>query len=160
MALTVPEVARILRVGENVVQSYIASGRLAFEIEGTRVVIAEAVLDSFIARSSKPEGTRGIMASESRKPSSAETSLESVAGQLKILQHSLDEKWDLLARNQELHLEILNLREEIARKELEIQKLRLDLSHHQTLREKEMEEYRNGMSESLWTKLVRMLTWS
>lgn len=160
MALTVPEVAHILQVGEDVVRSYIATGKLAFEIEGSRVVINDAVLSSFIARSSKGEGAHYLMTSESSKDCPSETSPESVAAQLEILQRSLDEKWDLFARNQELHREILSLREEIARNESEIQKLRLELAHQETLHEKEMEEVRNRMSESLWTKLVRMLTWS
>ncbi len=66
---------------------------------------------------------------------------------MRLLQSTLDEKWDLLARNQHLHLEILRLKEEITRREVEIQSLRRDLSQQQSSHEREMEEYQRRLQE-------------
>jgi hypothetical protein len=77
----------------------------------------------------------------------AAPSAQSLAEQLRLLQQTLDEKWDLLAQNELLHLEILHLKEEITRQEAEIQTLRRDLSRQQSSHERKMEEYQRQMQE-------------
>jgi excisionase family DNA binding protein len=147
MALTLAEVARILGISENAVQSYIASGRLAFETVGAQVFVPESSLEAFISRNVKPEGTRTAMPLDLRADPLAAPSAQSLAEQLRLLQRTLDEKWDLLARNEHLHLEILHLKEEITRQEAEIQNLRRDLSRQQSSNEREMEEYQRQLQE-------------
>jgi excisionase family DNA binding protein len=147
MALTLAEVAQILGVSENTVQSYIASGRLAFETVGAQLFIPESSLEAFISRNVKPEGTRAAMARDLPADHPAATSTRSLAEQLSLLQRTLDEKWDLFARNQELHLEILHLKQEINRQEMEIQNLRRELAQQQSFYEREMGEHRRQVQE-------------
>ncbi len=95
----------------------------------------------------KPEGTRTAMAKDPRTDHPATLSAQSLAEQLAVLQRTLDEKWDLLNRNQQLHLEIIRLREEISRQKAEIQSLLGDLSRLRSSRDREMEEFQRQWQE-------------
>jgi predicted nuclease with TOPRIM domain len=95
----------------------------------------------------KTEGTRTAMAKDLRTDHPAALSAQSLAEQLAVLQRTLDEKRDLLNRNQQLHLEIIRLKEEISRQEVEIQSLSRDLSELRSSREQEMEEVQGQWQE-------------
>jgi hypothetical protein len=88
------------------------------------------------------------MAMDPRTDRPAALSPQSLAEQLKLLQRTLDEKWDLLARNQQLHLEILRQQELITRQEMQIQSLQRDLSRMKSLQESDAEKYQGGIQES------------
>ncbi len=132
---------------ENAVQSGIAPGGLALETVEAQVFVWESSPEAFISGNVTPEGTRTAMSKDLRADHQAAPSAQSLAEQLRLLQSTLDEKWDLLARNQHLHLEILRLKEEITRQEVEIQSLRRDLSQQQSSHEREMEEYQRRLQE-------------
>jgi excisionase family DNA binding protein len=148
MGLTIAEAARLLNVKENVVRGYIATGKLAFDIQGGQIVIPQAAVDAVMhpermgTQSSPPPPTP-----VGRSPH--EEALRSVLMELFAIEAQLENKWDLFSENQRLHRLLRERDKVLAERNAEIERLTRDLVIQKRFGEKEAQDGERTLEERL-----------
>jgi excisionase family DNA binding protein len=154
MHLTIKEAARLLKVSENKVRSYIVSGKIPVERRGRRIMIAESQLKALF-NAGKPVEDNASQPDPGPVPARhREAALELIVSRLAALEAQISEKWQLLAENQRLHQLIHEQEQELAERKLEIEKMRRDLVYQRRLCEKELEDRRQALQEK-WALLEK-----
>jgi|WetSurMetagenome_2_1015567.scaffolds.fasta_scaffold159238_2 excisionase family DNA binding protein len=148
MGLTITEAARLLNVKENVVRGYIATGKLAFDVQGGQLVIPQSAVDALMhpertsTRSSTPLTTWVSRSAQ-------EEAFRTVLKELFAIGEQLDNKWELFGENQRLHRLLRESDKVLAERNAEIERLKRELVVRKRLGEKEMEDGERTLDERL-----------
>jgi excisionase family DNA binding protein len=139
MDLSIKEVARILAVSESAVRNYVAAGRLPVKRKGRQLWIPEEALRIYMQASSNSTG-QGSSTPLSDPAAAASVPVMEMLERLMSVETKL---LQVLAENRLL----LQTRQELAQKELEIQKLERDLVYQKRLFEKELSDQQKFFDE-------------
>ncbi|NTU47376.1 MAG: helix-turn-helix domain-containing protein [Syntrophobacteraceae bacterium] len=141
MDLSVREVARILKVSETTVRGYIASGRLSAHRRGRQILVSQKDLKTFSGQPSEHTEARGdCPAPAAGDNSSPKGGRQPVLDRMSTLEKRVEHIAALLSENSRLSEELRKRDRELVSKEVEMEKLRLDLEFQKRLHEKEMED--------------------
>lgn len=155
MDLSVKEVARILNVSETTVRNHIASGRLPARRKGRQVRVSRSDLSVFTTsprcESITPEGNAGVPVSTLGLRNE---DLQTMADRISGLEEQIRRFNELLTENRMLSKELKNREQEIARKDLEIERLRRDLVYQSRIQEKELTDHQKIIQEK-WSVMEK-----
>jgi excisionase family DNA binding protein len=149
MLLSIKEVAGILEVSEKSVRNLIASGKLAAERVGRRVLVRKDLLESLLA-GSRVGGSTFVgsdILNNCGDDSSTSKGLEMVMDRLTILEKQVQDLASLIRENNDHFHELREKDALLAQKEVELEKLRRDILYQQRICEKEIEHCRKHHDE-------------
>lgn len=155
MDLSIKEVARILNVSETTVRNHIASGKLPARRKGRQVRVSRSDLSIFASSPScksitpeenadDPVGTQSLRSED----------LQAVVDRISGLEEQMRRFHELLTENRLLSKQLKDLEQEIARKDLEIEKLRRDLVYQSRIQKKELEDHQKIIQEK-WSVMEK-----
>ncbi len=155
MDLSVREVALILKVSETTVRGYIASGRLPAHRRGRQILVSQKDLKTFSGQTSgHPKAGGDCPVSAAGNNSSPKDGLQPVLDRMSALEKRVEHIAALLADNGRLSEELRQRDRELVSKEVEMEKLRLDLEVQKRVHEKEMEDQARIFQER-WSLLEK-----
>ena len=155
MYLSIKKAARLLNMSETKVRGYIVSGRLTVERKGRQILIPEAQLKALLDTENGLEDEASPAISDDRTlAASLKGALEAITNRLTAVEAQIIEQWQLSAENQRLQELLRDHGQQMAVKDLEIEKLRRDLVYQKRLGEKELEDHRLVLKEK-WAMMEK-----
>jgi len=150
MYLSIKEAALLLKVSENRVRAYIASGRLSVERKGRQILIPKEQLKSVVDLADDFENTESQDNSnpDTASAASPEVALQLINDRLAALEGRIMDNQQLFAENQLLHQRLREQDRQLAEKDLELERLRGELVYQKRLGEKELEDHRLALQEN------------
>jgi excisionase family DNA binding protein len=140
MDLSVREVALILKVSETTVRGYIASGRLPAHRRGRQILVSQKDLKTFSGQTSGHPKAGGDCRVSAAGNNSSPDGRQPVLDRMSALEKRVEHIMALLAENGRLSEELRQRERELVSKEVEMEKLRLNLDVQKRLHEKEMQD--------------------
>lgn len=145
MGITVKQASKLLKMTEDEVMELVSAGRLSSERKGKRMSIDEDSVNALL-----PEPRQEAPPAPSKTPrqmSFPEMMLRPLAERLSVLEKTISEKLDLAEENRRLTKESWQKDQEIAARDVEIEKLKRDLLYQKRLLEKEIEDRMRVLEE-------------
>ncbi len=151
MELSLKEVGRLLNISELTIRDHIASGRLTAVSRGKEVYVTEEGLQAFLLFEAHPSPGPSELSSVLRD------ALRPLVDRLASLETRIEDREALVEKNQRMSHELRLLDEEVAQKNLEIERLERDLVHQKRLRDQEREDRQKSLDEK-WALLQEEAT--